>query len=114
MKIKKIIRSITAPKETLGVLWVNPNGFSYFEEGVWKEVSAQKFKEINDKLEELTDAVSSMPTTPPTSKPTPAAGQGAPDFTPSEFGMFYIDTTAESGGLYYSIGNTSVGDWRQA
>ena len=114
MKIKKIIRSISAPKETFGVLWVSPDGLNYFEEGVWKAVDAAKFMEINNKLEDLSEAISNLPTTPPVVIPTPGAGTAPPDSRPSAFGLFYIDLSAESGGLYYSVGSGTVGDWRQA
>ena len=55
MKIKKIIRSISAPKETSGVLWVSPEGFNYFEEGVWKLVDDATFTDIYNKVANKAD-----------------------------------------------------------
>lgn len=39
-------------------------------------------------------------------------GAGAPTKAPDRAGQFYIDTTTRV--LYYSTGNASVGDWKNA
>lgn len=114
MKINKIVHSKNAPKEVKGVLWVSPEGFKLFGNGSWYYVDAETFTDIYNKLGDLAAAITGLPTPPPVVIPTPESGTNPPDSSPSAVGLFYIDLSADSGGLYYSVGTDTVDDWRQA